>query len=54
MYDMYDLYDLAHAAGWDPYNPHHLQHMLPRLGSVPYADLAQPLTTAGEELDPLQ
>ena len=44
------LYDLAHhVAGWEPYNLHD-KPMSPGL-DLYYADPAQPLTTAGEELD---
>ena len=48
-----DLYDLAHAAGRDSQNPRDLAHA-PWIGSARYADPAQPLATAGEELDDLQ
>ena len=46
--------DLAHVAGWEPYNMHNLGHTY-FLGwfctiHTDYADPAQPLTTAGEEL----
>ena len=37
------------------YNLHGLrQHMFPEWDDLYYTDLAQPLTTAGEELDHLQ
>ena len=52
--DLCDLYDLAHAAGWEPYNLHDiLIGHASWVGSAlrTYADPAQPLTTAGEELD---
>ena len=44
---------LAHVAGWDPYNPHDLSsgRFLGRI--CYYADPAQSLTTACEELDDL-
>ena len=46
------LDDLAHVAGWDPHILNALAHSW--VGSVLlYADPAQPLTTAGEELDHL-
>ena len=52
MYE-YDLYDLAHVAGWDPYDLPDLAQVS-WVGSVYYADPAQPLTTVGEdELDHL-
>ena len=37
--------------GRDPYNLHDLAHVISWVGSV--SDPAQPLTTAGEELDDL-
>ena len=46
------LYDIGHVAWWDPYNLRDLAR-IPRL-DLYYADPAQPLTTAGEELDDLQ
>ena len=51
-----DLYDLPHAAGWESYDLHdiltsHVSWDGPALHT--YADPAQPLTTAGEELDDL-
>ena len=43
-------YDLAHVAGWEPYKICMIWHMFPGL-DLYNADPAQPLTTAGEELD---
>ena len=48
-----DLYDplLAHVVGWELYNLHDLVR-LSWVGSVlRYTDPAQPLTTAGKEMD---
>ena len=50
-------YDLAHVTGWKPYNLHDLARVFSWVGSVCttyYADLAQPLETAGEEIDDVQ
>ena len=42
--------DLAHVAAWEPFNKRVVLHMVPELDPY-YAEHAQPLTTAGEELD---
>ena len=44
--------DRARVAGWEPYNLHHLAHASSCLFMY-YADPAQPLTSASEELDDL-
>ena len=66
LYDLYDLYDLdlagradlsrycmnlAHVAVWDPYNVRDLH--VSWVGSVLYADPAQHITMAGQELHDL-
>ena len=47
------LYDPAHAAGWDPYNPHELAHVCWVRSVLFRFCTAQPLATAGGELDDL-
>ena len=53
------MYDLAHVvpAGWGPYNLRHLLLILELTFlalDLYHTDLAQPLTTKGEELDHLR
>ena len=44
-----DLYFLARVAGWEPCHPHHPAHGM----DMYHADPAQPLITAGEDLEDL-
>ena len=51
---IYSMYGLAHLAGWDSYNLHGLALVfLSWICATMQLDPAQPLTTAGEELDDL-
>ena len=49
-YDLYDLYDLARVGGGWPHDLHVIAHAS---WGASVANPAQPLATAGEELDDL-